>query len=67
MVTVVVVMVTVVVVMVTVVVVIVTVVVADMAVVCILPITRNLDGQIAHALAASHDIPHLACWRYVQS
>ena len=48
---------------------VVTVVVAVMVVVmmaCVLSLTRNLDGQIAHTLTAPHGIAHLACWRYIQ-
>ena len=47
----------------------VTVVMAVMVVVmvaCVLSLTRNLDGQIAHTLTAPHGIAHLACWRYIQ-
>lgn len=33
---------------------------------CVLSLTRNLDGQIAHTLTAPHGIAHLACWRYIQ-
>lgn len=47
----------------------VTVVVAVMVVMmvaCVLSLTRNLDGQIAHTLTAPHGIAHLACWRYIQ-
>lgn len=57
------------VVMVAVVVMMVTVVVAVMVVMtmeCVLSLTRNLDGQIAHTLTAPHGIAHLACWRYIQ-
>lgn len=46
-----------------------TVVMAVMVVVmvaCVLSLTRNLDGQIAHTLTAPHGIAHLACWRYIQ-
>ena len=48
---------------------VVTVVMAVMVVVmvaCVLSLTRNLDGQIAHTLTAPHGIAHLACWRYIQ-
>ena len=48
---------------------VVTVVVAVMVVMmmdCVLSLTRNLDGQIAHTLTAPHGIAHLACWRYIQ-
>ena len=54
---------------VTVAVVVVTVVVAVMVVMmmdCVLSLTRNLDGQIAHTLTAPHGIAYLACWRYIQ-
>lgn len=57
------------VVMVAVVVMMVTVVVAVMVVMtmeCVLSLTRNLDGQIAHTLTAPHGIAYLACWRYIQ-
>lgn len=50
-------------------VVVVTVVVAVMVVMmmdCVLSLTRNLDGQIAHTLTAPHGIAYLACWRYIQ-
>ena len=53
------------VVMVAVVVMMVTVVMAVMVVMmmdCVLSLTRNLDGQIAHTLAAPHGIAYLACW-----
>lgn len=43
----------------------VTVVVAVMVVMmmdCVLSLTRNLDGQIAHTLTAPHGIAYLACW-----
>lgn len=33
---------------------------------CVLSLTRNLDGQIAHTLTAPHGIAYLACWRYFQ-
>lgn len=55
--------------MVVMVVAVVTVVMAVMVVVmvaCVLSLTRNLDGQIAHTLTAPHGIAHLACWRYIQ-
>lgn len=29
---------------------------------CVLSLTRNLDGQIAHTLTAPHGIAYLACW-----
>ena len=48
---------------------VVTVVMAVMVVVmvaCVLSLTRNLDGQIAHTLTAPHGIAYLACWRYIQ-
>ena len=48
---------------------VVTVVMAVMVVVmvaCVLSLTRNLDGQIAHTLTAPHGIAHLASWRYIQ-
>ena len=48
---------------------VVTVVVAVMVVMmvaCVLSLTRDLDGQIAHTLTAPHGIAHLACWRYIQ-
>ena len=50
-------------------VVVVTVVVAVMVVMmmdCVLSLTRNLDGQIAHTLTSPHGIAYLACWRYIQ-
>ena len=62
-------MVAVVVAMIVMVVTVVTVVMAVMVVVmvaCVLSLTRNLDGQIAHTLTAPHGIAHLACWRYIQ-